>query len=93
VLELRDPQNFQLLEFLPIRHPVAGLTVSDGFVVYADHRGATITLIDVRERREQVSVRVWGNPTGLTWDGSLIWYCDDATLQLRAVELPGFERF
>ncbi|TCO59636.1 hypothetical protein [Actinocrispum wychmicini] len=91
VLELRDPHNLELLDFVPIRRPVAGVTVSDGFVVYSDPRGAMITLVDPRERRELVAVRVWGNPTGLTWDGSLIWYCDDATLQLRAVELPGFQ--
>ena len=93
VLDLRDPRDFRLLDCVPVRRPVAGVTVSNGYVVYADHRGAMITLMNAGERREQVSVRVWGNPTGLTWDGSLIWYCDDATLQLRAVELPGFQRF
>jgi hypothetical protein len=92
VLDLRDPHSFRLLDCIPVRHSIAGVTVSDEYIVYSDHRGAMITLVDTRDRREHVAVRVWGTPTGLTWDGSLIWYCDDATLQLRAVELPGFQR-
>ncbi|RLK58096.1 hypothetical protein [Actinokineospora cianjurensis] len=93
VLDLRDPSDFHLIDCVAVRRPPAGLTVSDGFLAYSDTNGATITLVDVATRREQVSVRVWGKPAGLTWDGSLIWYCDLATLQLRAVELPGFQRF
>ncbi|WP_026421241.1 hypothetical protein [Actinokineospora inagensis] len=93
VLDLRDPSDFHLIDCVPVRRPPSGVTVSDGFVVYSDHRGSMITLVNPDDHREQVSVRVWGNPTGLTWDGSLIWYCDHATLQLRAVELPGFQRF
>ncbi|GLZ42305.1 hypothetical protein [Actinokineospora sp. NBRC 105648] len=93
VLDLRDRHDFRLLDCVPVRRAPSGLTVSDGYVVYADRPGAMITLVDTAKRREQVAVRVWGNPTGLTWDGSLIWYCDHATLQLRAVELPGFQRF
>ncbi len=93
LLDLRNPLDFRLLDSMPIQRPVTGVTVSDGFVVYADHYGSRITLIDPLERRELVSVSVYGNPTGITWDGSLIWYCDHATLQLRAVELPGVQRY
>ncbi|MBM7774168.1 hypothetical protein JOD54_004372 [Actinokineospora baliensis] len=93
VLDLRDPTDLHLIDCVPVRRPPSGVAVSDGYVVYSDHKGSMITLVDTSARREQVSVRVWGNPTGLTWDGSLIWYCDHATLQLRAVELPGFQHF
>ncbi|GAA3030331.1 hypothetical protein [Actinokineospora globicatena] len=92
VLDLRDSSDFHLIDCVAVRRPPAGVTVSDGYLVYSDHGGSMLTVVDTATRREQVSVRVWGKPSGLTWDGSLIWYCDQATLQLRAVELPGFQR-
>ena len=92
LLDLRHPETFRLLDCLSVGHGVAGVTVSDGYVVCSDHRKATLNLIDTARRRDTVTVSVYGNPNGITWDGSLIWYCDHATLQLRAVELPGFQR-
>lgn len=92
VLDLRSSDNFELLDCIPVHSRIAGVTVSDGYVAYADHHRSRITLRDVRGHHERVSVSVWGRPTGLTWDGRLHWYCDHATLQLRAVELPGFRR-
>lgn len=89
VLDLRSAQNGELLDTIPIPRPVAGLTVSDRFLVYAEHQAGTINLIDVALRRQVASYDVAGNPTGITWDGSRIWYCDYTTLQLRAIEVPG----
>lgn len=89
VLDLRSAQNGELLDTIPIPRAVAGLTVSDRFLVYAEHQAGTINLIDVALRRQVASYDVAGNPTGITWDGSRIWYCDYTTLQLRAIEVPG----
>lgn len=89
VLDLRSAQNGELIDTIPIPRPVAGLTVSDRFLVYAEHQAGTINLIDVALRRQVASYDVAGNPTGITWDGSRIWYCDYTTLQLRAIEVPG----
>ena len=89
VLDLRSTENGELLDTIPIPRPVAGLTVSDRFLVYSDYRGGTINLIDVGLRRQVASYDVAGNPTGITWDGRRIWYCDYTTLQLRAIEVPG----
>lgn len=89
VLDLRSAQNGELLDTIPIPRAVAGLTVSDRFLVYAEHQAGTINLIDVALRRQVASYDVAGNPTGITWDGRRIWYCDYTTLQLRAIEVPG----
>jgi glutamine cyclotransferase len=89
VIDLRSKRGFGLIDSIPIAHPVAGVTVSDRYVFYADHRGGVINVIDVALRREVAAIDVDGNPTGITWDGSQIWYCDYRTLQLRAIEVPG----
>jgi glutamine cyclotransferase len=89
LVELRDPKTMSLIDTFPLRHPPAGLTVSDNYLVYADYAGSTINVYDVRERRELAAYSVAGSPTGVTWDGSRVWYCDHGTLQLRAIEVPG----
>ncbi|MFF0717118.1 hypothetical protein [Micromonospora sp. NPDC003816] len=91
-VDLRDPEGFGLIDTFPVRHPVAGLTVSDSYLVYSDHDAATINLYDVAARREVAAYSVAGNPTGITWDGRRIWYCDFTTLQLRAIEVPGITK-
>ncbi|MBW4722019.1 PQQ-like beta-propeller repeat protein [Saccharothrix obliqua] len=89
VLDLRRPDTGELVDSIPVGRPVAGLTASDRFVAYADHRAGTINLVDLGLRREVASYDVAGNPTGIAWDGSRIWYCDHTTLQLRAIAVPG----
>ncbi|HEX2317142.1 MAG TPA: hypothetical protein VHJ17_25575 [Thermomonospora sp.] len=89
VIDLRDPDDLSLVASFPVRNGVAGITASDGFVAYADYRGATINLLDLDRGTEVASVSVAGNPTGITWDGTRIWYCDYTTLQLRAIEILG----
>ena len=89
VIDLRDPADLRLITSFPVSRPIAGVTVSDGFVAYADHRGAAINLLDLERGIEVASVSVHGNPTGIAWDGTLIWYCDFTTLQLRAIEITG----
>lgn len=91
-IDLRDPEDLRLIASYRVSRPVAGITVSDGFVAYADYRGASINLLDLQRGAEVASVSVHGNPTGIAWDGSLIWYCDYTTLQLRAIEIPGMSR-
>jgi hypothetical protein len=49
-------------------------------------------MLDLEARRDAASYSVAGNPTGITWDGRRIWYCDYTTLQLRAIEVPGITK-
>lgn len=88
VLDLRTVDG-ELVDTIPVTRPIAGLTVSDRYLAYAEYPAGTINLVDIEERREVACYDVAGNPTGLTWDGSRIWYCDYTTLQLRAIEVPG----
>lgn len=89
VLDLRRIEDGELIESIPAAYPIAGLTVSDHYLAYSDYRAGTINLVDLVQRREVACYDVAGNPTGLTWDGSRIWYCDYTTFQLRAIEVPG----
>jgi glutamine cyclotransferase len=92
MIELRDLRTMEVLASYEVAHAIAGLTVSDSYLVYADYRAATINLYDLTARRDVAAYSVAGNPTGITWDGSRIWYCDYTTLQLRAIEVPGITR-
>lgn len=89
LIDLRDVNGLSLIDTIPVAHPPAGVTVTDDFLAYADYKAATINLVDLASKREVASYTVAGNPTGLTWDGSQLWYCDHTTLQLRAVAVPG----
>ncbi len=92
VIDLRSAADFRLLSSIPVSRPVAGVTVSDNYLVYADYPAAVISFVDIERGTEAASFSVHGNPTGITWDGSRIWYCDHTTLQLRAIEIPGIVR-
>jgi hypothetical protein len=89
VVELRDPDRFRLIECVEVGHPVTGVTVSDGFLVHSDREASRVRLTNLATGQQRLPVMVWGRPTAVTWDGRLFWYCDHATLQLRAIELPG----
>lgn len=92
VAELRDTVDLTLLETVRVRDPMAGLTASDHYVAYSNPLTATINLIDLEQGREVASYTVPGTPTGITWDGTRIWYCDVATVQIRAIEVLGILR-
>ena len=89
IVELRELDGFRLLDCIDVGHEVTGVTVSDGFLVHTDRDASRVRLTDLNSRRPRYPVMVWGKPRAITWDGRLFWYCDHATLQLRAIELPG----
>jgi hypothetical protein len=88
-LELRSMNDLRLLDSIPMHDDVAGVTVTDRFVAAASHSRALISLVDPARKKVAVAIGVNGNPTGITWDGRRIWYCDYTTVQLRAIEVPG----
>jgi hypothetical protein len=92
IVDLRDVNGLALIDTISVAHPPAGITVTDDYLVYADYKNGTINLVDLASKREVACYDVAGNPTGLTWDGSRIWYCDHTTLQLRAVAVPGISK-
>lgn len=89
IADLRGTDDLRLLDTVHLTRRVAGLTASEHYVAYSNRQAGLINLIDVEQGREVASYDVAGNPTGITWDGSHIWYCDYATLQMRAIEVLG----
>ncbi|NLU80943.1 hypothetical protein HCA58_21825 [Micromonospora sp. HNM0581] len=92
LVELRDKRTFDLIDVFRVRFPIAGLTVSDDYLAYADHRAGTVNMFDLQGGRDVASYSVAGSPTGVTWDGRAIWYCDFTTLRFRAIEVPGITK-
>lgn len=88
-LDLRRPHDFKLIDSIAVDGDVAGVTVVDRFVAFASYTRSLIRLVDPAIKQVVASIGVPGNPTGLAFDGSRIWYCDYTTVQLRAIELPG----
>jgi hypothetical protein len=88
-VELRSTPHFDLLRRLPAPLGVTGVTVTDRYLVFSDSLGETITVVDLLTERTVLSIRVDGRPTGITWDGTRLWYCDANYLRLRAIEVPG----
>ena len=88
VVQLRDRDTMEVLR----EHPAhgsspAGLTYADGVVVYGDFDDAALYAMDPETGADLGSLPVPGRPTGLTWDGERIWYCDFPARSFRAVEL------
>ncbi len=87
VIDLRRHADREALVSLPVRDDVADLTVMRGLVVFASHRGRRLNVVDPRAERIVEVIPVAGCPTGLTWDGTRLWYCDYPTSHLRAIEV------
>jgi sugar lactone lactonase YvrE len=88
-LELRRPDDLALLCSISVAEHVSGITVTDRFLVYSDQLDGSITIVDPVLARAVLSITVHGSPTGLSWDGSRIWYCDMEASRLRAIDVPG----
>jgi hypothetical protein len=91
VIDLRRHGDHEAIISLPVRDDVADLTVMRDLVVFASHRGGRLNVVDPRAERIVEVIPVAGSPTGLTWDGTNLWYCDYPTSHLRAVEMTTIE--
>lgn len=92
VLDLCSRADLSIVESIAVSGRIAGVSANEQFVIYADHQAATITLVDLARREEVTVIEVEGNPTGTTWDGERIWYCDYSTAALRSIQLPDLVR-
>jgi hypothetical protein len=89
VLELRSTTDFGLLASVGVRGRVGGATVTDRYLVYSNRAAESVIVVEPATEQEILPIGVHGYPTGLTWDGSHIWYCDNAASRLRAIDVPG----
>lgn len=88
ILERRSYPDLELLGSMDLDHDVADVTFVGELVAFADHTAATISVVDPASLRIDVEIDVEGGPTGLTWDGSRLWYCDYTNFLLRGVDVP-----
>lgn len=87
-VQLRDYATMSVQrEFRGYGQSPAGLTYANGVVVHGDFDNATLHALDARTGEHLGTARVPGRPTGLTWDGAHLWYCDFPARSFRAVEL------
>jgi PQQ-like domain len=95
-LVLRSPNVVQLRDYpsLEIRreHAVpgaspSGLAYVDGMVVYGDFESGTLHVVDAATGECVRSIALDAHPTGMTWDGRRLWYCDFRARALRAFDL------
>jgi hypothetical protein len=68
----------------------SGLTVVGPYVVFGDFAAATLHVVDRATGEHVRSAAVQGKPTGMTWDGERLWYCDFPARALRALAPAAF---
>jgi outer membrane protein assembly factor BamB len=95
-LVLRGPNVVQLRSYpgMSVRREYAvpgsspsGLTYADGVVVFGEFEAGMLHAIDAETGAHLGSTEVKGRPTGMTWDGERLWYCDFPGRVLRALDL------
>jgi len=93
---LRSPMVVQLRDYpaMTVRREYnvpgsapSGLTYARGTVVFGDFEEGRLHAIDAASGAHLGSAYVAGRPTGVTWDGERLWYCDFPNHLLRTVEL------
>jgi len=89
VVQLRDYTTMTVLR----EHPAegfapSGLTYVDGAVVYGDYLDGVLRVMHPETGEQLGVVPLPGRPTGVTWDGERLWYCDFPARSLRALA-PG----
>jgi hypothetical protein len=88
VVQLRDYDQMTVLREYPVPGSTpSGLTYARGIVVYGEFEAGRLHAIDAATGAHVGSAPVPGRPTGLTWDGERLWYCDFPNRVVRPVEL------
>lgn len=88
VVQLRDYASMEVVrEFPALGDSPSGLTCAGGVVVYGDFDDGVLRAMDGRTGEHLGEVAVPGRPTGITWDGERLWYCDFAARSFRALAL------
>ncbi|GAA4447436.1 hypothetical protein [Phytohabitans houttuyneae] len=88
VVQLRDYATMDVIrEFPAFGESPSGLTYAAGTVVYGDFDDGVLRAMDPRTGTPLGEAPVPGRPTGLTWDGERLWYCDFPGRSFRAIAL------
>ena len=77
VVQLRSYPDMTVLREYPVPGSTpSGLTYARGTVVYGEFEAGLLHAVDAATGAYLGSAAVTGRPTGLTWDGERLWYCD-----------------
>lgn len=88
VVQLRDYRTMEVVrEYPALGESPSGLTYADGVIVYGDFDDAVLRAMDPGTGEHLGSAAVPGRPTGMTWDGRQLWYCDFPARAFRALDL------
>jgi outer membrane protein assembly factor BamB len=87
-VQLRDHETMTVRRQFPAMGEFpSGLTYADGVVVYGDFEEGTLHAMDPASGKHLGSASTGSKPTGLTWDGRHLWYCDFPATSFRAIAL------
>lgn len=88
VVQLRDYPGMTVKREYPVPGSApSGLTYAQETVVYGEFEAGLLHAVDAATGAYIGSASVPGRPTGITWDGERLWYCDFPNRLLRAFEL------
>jgi outer membrane protein assembly factor BamB len=88
VVQLRDYASMEVIrEFAGLGESPSGLTYAAGVVVYGDFDDGVLRAMDPQTGEALGQATVPGRPTGVTWDGQRLWYCDFPARSFRAATL------
>jgi outer membrane protein assembly factor BamB len=88
VLQLRDFETMTVQRELPVEGASpSGLTYVDGTVLYGEFDEGVVRAVDTETGELLATVAVEGHPTGMTWDGEYVWYCDFSARSFKAMHL------
>jgi outer membrane protein assembly factor BamB len=88
VVQLRDYRSMSVLREFPVPGSTpSGLTYAHGLVVYGDFQAGRLHAVRAETGEPAGSAAVPGRPTGVTYDGQHVWYCDFPARRFRALPL------
>lgn len=87
VVQLRDFADLSVQREFPVPAEPSGLTRAPGLVIYSEFETGIVRAFDTRTEEMVGEVAVEGHPTGLTWDGYQVWYCDFEARRIRSIRL------
>lgn len=87
VIEKRSAATLELLTSNAVEGDVADITFARGTLLYTTFSEAMLNVLDHSFERVAARYPLGFQPTGLTWDGELLWICDFHARIIRAFQL------
>lgn len=72
-----------------VGEPADGIVVLNDTIWYTSYSNRVLGAFDRTTKDIVAREQIAGKPTGICWDGDLIWYCDYERNQINAVQVTG----